>query len=64
MNQDQTEEDDYYFYVSRETKVSVKNNALKQEDIYKEAKLTMTLKLLTSNGEYIEDPEGAYYTIK
>ena len=52
---------DYYFYVSKEAKVTVSDNILNQSDVNRDTILSVTLNLLTSEGDAIITADDGVY---
>lgn len=52
---------DYYFYVSKEAKVIVSDNILNQSDVNRDTILSVTLNLLTSEGDAIITADDGVY---
>lgn len=65
--EDINDEDDtsgsYYFYLSKQTRVTVKDNLLSQDDLDKEARLSILLNLLTNDSEGIVTADNQYYVL-
>lgn len=55
---------DYYFYVSKETTVTVEDNVLTQSDLDREPILSVTLELLTADGRAITTADDTLYTVE
>lgn len=61
MNDLEEDNGDYYFYVSKETKMKVANNSLTIEDVTKEPVLSITANMLTELGEIIITSDDEIY---